>query len=197
MTRPALSPEQQQRLEILREDLDELCDGADPSVPAPQIDDALLARFVRADSAYATLPRKFLDACGYALRPPESIDDGEIRGELWRLIWTMAILRLLLEHTDHLSDRELYAHLLGEALAQPVVMMPDNPHFGYHLDLVEAETEENEQLYLRYYADPETRERWAREFPATEIPPSEPCPYRRDDLLPRHAPTESLGHEAS
>ncbi|MEO1084752.1 MAG: hypothetical protein AAFY88_10970 [Acidobacteriota bacterium] len=120
-----------------------------------------------------------------------------MRDHLWQGLRGLAFLGIYLHHTDHLSDRELYIHLLGEALKQPVVMMPDNPHFGYHLDLVEAETEENEQLYLRYYADTETRERWAKEFPATEIPPAEPCPYHRDDLLPRHAPNEVLGHDAS
>ncbi|MEM8995284.1 MAG: hypothetical protein AAGF23_10890 [Acidobacteriota bacterium] len=187
MTRPALSPEQQQRLEILREDLDELCDGADPSVPAPQIDDALLARFVRADSAYATLPRKFLDACGYALRPPESIDDGEIRGELWRLIWTMAILRLLLEHTDHLSDRELYGRLYGVELMEPVNFQPGEEEGSiYVLDLLDRREPEDRRILLTHYADRLEAPELATLKAAQAGPPPEPQapPHDRDRFLP-------------
>ncbi|MEO1370310.1 MAG: hypothetical protein AAFX50_24265 [Acidobacteriota bacterium] len=187
MTTPALSPDQQQRLAVLREDLDELREGADPSVPAPRIDDALLASFVRADSAYATLPRKFLAACGYGVRPPESIDDAEIHAELWRLIWTLAILRLLLEHTDHLSDRELYARLYDVELMEPVNFQPGEEEGSiYVLDLLDRREPEDRRILLTHYADrleaPELRTLKAA-HPGPQPEPEAP-PHDRDRLLP-------------
>ncbi|MEO1086323.1 MAG: hypothetical protein AAFY88_18970 [Acidobacteriota bacterium] len=187
MTTPALSPDQQQRLDILREDLEELREGADPSVPSPQLDDALLVSFVRADSAYATLPRKFLAACGYALRPPESIDDGEIRAELWRLIWTMAILRLLLEHTDHLSDRQLYERLYGVELMEPVNFQPGEEEGAiYVLDLLDSREPEDRRILLTHYADrleaPQLKALKAK-IPGSP-PEPEAAPHDRDQFLP-------------
>jgi hypothetical protein len=45
--------------------------------------------------------------------------------------------------------------------------------------------DDDSETYLRYYADEETRERWAREFGCV-LPPKEKLPYDRDRLLPPH-----------
>ena len=131
----ALDAEQRARLGSLRDDLEALRRDADPSVPPPEPPDGLLVRLVIGGSPYATLPRKFLARCGFEPPPPETVADDEIRRELWQLIWVLALLRMFLENTDHLGDRELYEYLYHEALLEPTAFMPgeENPPF-YSLD---------------------------------------------------------------
>ena len=123
-----------------------------------------------------TEPAQPLDALrrsGIEPAVPHSLDEVELPDALWRVIHGLAFLGIYLHHTDHLDDRELYTYLLDHALRQPVVMMPGNPNFGYHIDLIDCGGEEDEQLFLRYSADGETRERWAKEFPSVAMPPAE------------------------
>ena len=142
-------------------------------------------------------PLTALEQSGVLMPPSDQLSDDELEEALWQSLRGLAFLGVYLHHTDHLSDRELYAELREDALRRPVVMMPENPNFGYHLDLVEGESEENEQLYLRYYADEETREHWAEQFPACDMPAAESRPFDRDRLLPRHSPLEAVSGEAS
>lgn len=44
---------------------------------------------------------------GIALPPPEDLTDGQLSAKLWEVIEALAFLGAYLEHTDHLSDREL------------------------------------------------------------------------------------------
>lgn len=149
------------------------------------------------ERAEPTPPLDALEKSGVEMPPSDQLTDQELRETLWRSLRGLAFLGVYLHHTDHLSDRQLYTQLREEALRRPVVMMPENPNFGYHLDLVDGESEEDEQLYLRYYADEETRERWAEQFPATDMPPAERRPFDRDRLLPRHSPIELAAGDAS
>ena len=59
-----------------------------------------------------------------------------------------------------------------------------------HLDLVGSGSEEDIALWLKYYADEETRVQWARDFPDMVVPPHENPPYDRDRQLPKPPPPQ-------
>jgi hypothetical protein len=50
--------------------------------------------------------------------------------------------------------------------------------------------DEDSEIYLRYYADDETRERWHREFGCV-LRPKETLPFDRDRFLPGQGPLPS------
>ncbi|MEM8932582.1 MAG: hypothetical protein AAGE94_15470 [Acidobacteriota bacterium] len=112
------------RLANLRQDLTDLRDGADPSLPRPEVDDATLRAFADSASTYGRLPITVLAACGVAPPAAEDLDDDALHRELWRLIWHLALVGLHLDHTDLLDDRALYTWLITEGLREPVALLP-------------------------------------------------------------------------
>ncbi|TAN47091.1 MAG: hypothetical protein EPN21_18590 [Methylococcaceae bacterium] len=124
---------------------------------------------------------------GLELPAPEAMDDGRLSEKLWQLIQGLAMLRIFLYHTDHLSDRELYRSLWHDDLREPLPLMPNDPDSACHLDMLGSGGEEEERLYLTYYADEEERRLWAEDSAGGKLPASAPRPYDRDRLLPmRH-----------
>jgi hypothetical protein len=124
---------------------------------------------------------------GLALPAPDEMDDTQLTAKLWEVINAMALLGTYLESTDHLSDRELYADLWIDLLREETVLMPDNPNFACHLDVIGSGSEEDVQIYLKYYADEEWRVQWARDWPDDPMPAHEDPPFDRDRRLPRPA----------
>lgn len=127
---------------------------------------------------------------GYAVVAPGQLTDEDLPEAISRLAEGLALLRVYLECTDHLSDRRLYEKLVNDALLEEVVIFPKDPCGGVHLDMVD---DADSDTYLRYYADDETRERWAKEFKDV-LPPKEKLPYDRDRHLPKR--DWSLGEAA-
>ncbi|MBN1942904.1 MAG: hypothetical protein JW849_06375 [Phycisphaerae bacterium] len=41
-------------------------------------------------------------------------------------------------------------------------------------------------LHIKYYANEQERQQWAKDFPLDEMPDRETPPYDRDRLLPKH-----------
>jgi len=97
----------------------------------------------------------------------------------------MAALGMYLYSTDHLSDRELYARLWNDVLREPTPLLPYDDNGEWHVDLVSSGSEEDTQLYLKYYADEEDRRRWAEDWPDDPLPDPAPLPFDRDRHLPR------------
>ena len=121
---------------------------------------------------------------GVALPAPEELDDMQLNAKLWEVIRGLALLRTFLYNTNHLSDRELYEELWHEELLVENPDMPINENSACHIDLVGSGSEEDSELYLRYYADEEDRNQWAKDWPNDIIPAHETPPYDRDRYLP-------------
>ena len=134
-----------------------------------------------------------LIAHGIQLPDPDSISDADISAKLWEVIAGLSTLRVYLNQTDHLSDRHLYATLWRDVLRADVPAI-DEIGFNTHVGLVSEGSEEQTQLYLRYYADEDARKVWAKDSSECDLPPHEDPPYHRDLLLPR--PSHEHGPEA-
>ena len=115
---------------------------------------------------------------------PGGLTDDELNGLLWRKIAELAERRVFLEQTDHLSDRELYSVLCSPEMKElSTQAVPENGIVGF--DILGGYSEEDIELYLRYYADHPERERWQIEWPDHPIPEEETPPYQRDVKLPK------------
>jgi hypothetical protein len=121
---------------------------------------------------------------GVVLPAPEELDDMQLNAKLWEVIHGLALLRTFLYSTNHLSDRELYEELWHEQLRVENPDMPIDENSACHIDLVGSGSEEDSELYLRYYADEEDRNEWAKDWPNDIIPAHETPPYDRDRYLP-------------
>src|SRR5262249_51388616 len=122
---------------------------------------------------------------GLTLPPPEELTDGQLSAKLWEVIEALAFLRAYLEHTDHLSDRELYSQLWTEELREAALFVPNDPDSAWHIDFVGSGSEEDTTLFLTYYADEEERQQWAEDWWDGPLPTPKPRPYDRDRYLPQ------------
>jgi len=113
------------------------------------------------------------------------LDDGQLTAKLWEVIRGMAMLRLFLYSTDHLSDRELYESLWHDVLRDGIPEMPIDEDSAWHIDLLGGCSEEDLELYQRYYADEDDRLEWAEQWPDFPQPAAEKPPYDRDRFLPK------------
>lgn len=150
----------------------------------PKLEEAFLENVLAVEEHGFACPLDVLLKAGFPLPPAAELDDATLTARLWELIRELAKRRLFLHSTDHLSDRELYAWLLTDALKEE--MMGFGLPFGNcHLDVLGSGSEEDIILQMRYYADDEERKRWLKNFPDFPMPPKEPRPYDRDRLLPK------------
>jgi hypothetical protein len=130
---------------------------------------------------------------GIELPPPDGIPDADIRTRLWEVLNGLSELRVYLDETDHLSDRELYAQLWHATLREDVPAI-DEVGFNSHLQLLSTGGEPEATLYLKYFADEKWRDDWLKTFPDYDMPAHDDPPYNRDCLLPR--PHYEQGPEA-
>jgi hypothetical protein len=123
---------------------------------------------------------------GVALPRPDEIADADVRSKVWEVLNGLAGLRVYLDHTDHLSERELYSKLWNEVLREGVPAI-DKIGFDTHVQLLSSGDEEDMALYLKHFADDKFRGHWIEDFPDYRMPAHEAPPYNRDCLLPRPA----------
>jgi hypothetical protein len=110
---------------------------------------------------------------------PDSLNDEQLSKQLGETIQRLYAERIVLDFTDHLSDRDLYCLIFRDILPSPEkkVDIPKNfLHWHCLDDSDEAET------WLRFYATPEERAIWCQENDR-DPPPSEPPPFPR--TMPR------------
>jgi hypothetical protein len=119
------------------------------------------------------------------LLPPAEITDETLTPILWELLHNLALRGFYVLHTDHLSDRDLYAELWQHGLREPAHLPGRNPRGGWFHDFLGSWGEEEMQLWLRFYATDEERGKHALEWPKDTLPPKEKLPFNRDWRLPK------------
>lgn len=109
------------------------------------------------------------------LPSPDSLDGPQLREMLWDTIHRLYDQRIVLDFTDHLTDRQLYCLIYRDILPSPEKKI-DLPRNFLHWHCLDAS--EDTDTWLRYYASPPERRGWSEET-GLPLPPSESPPYPR------------------
>ena len=112
---------------------------------------------------------------------PDSLDNEQLHELLWKTIHRLHDKCIVLEFTDHLSDRELYCVLIRDILPSREKKIDVRGTYLYWHCL---DRDEDPETWLRYYASWEERQRWAEENGRPPVRSQLP-PYPRD--MPGHA----------
>jgi len=113
---------------------------------------------------------------------PDALSDEQSHESLWEAIHRLFEKRIVLEFTDHLSDRELYRLIYRDILPSPEKKI-DSPSNYLHWDC--ADVGGDPEVWLRYYATLEEREDWIGDF-------DDPLPERQTPPYPRQLPRRPL-----
>ncbi len=182
--------DQEIRIENLHVEINEITGGAMKSfevedVP-PQIEEPFLEQVRDIERHGWTRPIEQLSAEGVGPIPPDELTDEAVSAKLWELLHNLACRSFYCVCSDHLSDREMYVALWKEGLREEVTLPGRRLRTGgwFH-DFIGGCSDEDMEIYHRYYADEETRARHAKEFPGLPMPPRETPPYHRDWRLPK------------
>ncbi len=109
------------------------------------------------------------------LPPPESLDEKTLHATLWHAIHKLYEARIVLDFTDHLSDRELYLVIYRDILPSPEKKI-DLPKNCLHWACLDPDHDSDP--WLRYYASDAERREWASET-GQPLPPVERPPHPR------------------
>jgi hypothetical protein len=176
------------RIEKMRRELDELAGGSMISggfgdVP-PTIEEAFLSRACAFERAELDTNFNRLVQHGIAMEPLDELDDAMLSAKLQDMLRVLEDMHCFVEHTDHLSDRELYTWLWADGLREET---PDLAELGgaWHTSPIGSCDDEDTVIFLKYYANEDERRRWHEQFPDDVLPPHQPLPYNRDRNLPR------------
>ncbi len=106
------------------------------------------------------------------------LNDAELHQQLHQLIGRLYEKNIILFHTDHLSDRQLYCLIVRDILSaqEKKVILPGKYLRWQCLDIVE-----DEESWLRFYASEDERISWSLET-GLRLPPKENVPFPR--MLP-------------
>lgn len=183
-------PNQEVRIAKLRAELEKLGGTALDrleSMPA-DIEEEFLRHVLEYETAEPVSLLTRLAKSGIEVPPPDQLDDKTLSVKLHEVIYGMAYVGAYLIHTNHLSDRELY-EFLSDCLTEEVVLFPENPDYAYIIDMIggvgTASGIEDNQTYLKYYADEKARVKWGHDWPGDKIPKHEDPPFDRDRFLPQ------------
>ena len=186
----AEEPDQEQRIAKLREEIKKLGGNTMSIEDMPaDMEEEFLRHVLEYETAEPISLFRLLENSGLELPVPNSLTDDDLTPKLKETIERMSSLGAYLLHTNHLSDRELYEYLYNDGLREEAVLFPENPSYAYMIDLTGSGSEEDNQIYLKYYADAEHRIQWALDWPDDLIPDHENPPFDRD----RHLPQSPIG----
>ncbi len=150
-----------------------------------EVEEGFLKHVVDYEKAPWTTNFKQLEEAGIELPAPDTLSDEQLTKKLWEVINGLALLRVFLDETDHLSDRELYTDLWSDMLREEVKDLPPDPDGAWHLSPLGGCSEEDIQLQMKYFADEEWRRKWQEDYPDFVMPEHVDPPYDRDRLLPQ------------
>lgn len=185
--------DQQIRINELREQARELTGGQmtdmeDPDAP-PELIEQFWGNVVEWERAPWTSEFELLRRDGIDLPDPDEMDDATLHAKLWTAIHAMARRHSYLCNTDHLRDRELYTLLWEEIWHEATKDIPHvtdddaKPRGCAWIDMLGSGSEEDLELYLRYYANDDERAMWAKD--GITVPDREKPPHDRDRHLPK------------
>ena len=179
-------PDQEKRIAKLRQELEKLGGSTVSleSMPA-DMEEEFLRHVLEYETAEPISLFRLLENAGLEIPAPDQVDDVSLTAKLQELIQRMATLGAYLLHTNHLSDRELYEYLYQDGLREEAILFPENPSYAYMIDLTGSGSDEDNLIYLKYYADEEHRKQWALDWPDDPIPEHEDPPFDRDSSLPQ------------
>ena len=179
-------PSQEERINKLRAELEKIGGNTSTleSMPA-DMEEEFLRHVLEYETAEQISLLRLLGNSGLEVLPPESLDDDALKIKLKEMIDRMASVGAYVLHTNHLSDRDLYEYLYHNALREETVLFPENPSYAYMIDLTGSGSEDDNQTYLKYYADEEYRRQWAHDWPDDRMPEHEDPPFDRDRFLPQ------------
>jgi hypothetical protein len=107
---------------------------------------------------------------------PPTLSDEQLLEVLWETIRKLYERRIVLDFTDHLSDRQLYRLIYCDILPSPEKKIDGSNYLHWDCAGGDGDT------WLRYYASEVERLDWAATHDEP-LPPSQPLPYPR--RLPR------------
>jgi hypothetical protein len=190
LTHFADEPNQETRIAKLREELERLGGGtmSFQAMPA-DMEEEFLRHVLEYETAEPISLLRLIENSGLQITAPEDLDESNLTTRLKEIIERMATLGAYVLHTNHLSDRALYEYLYNDGLREEAVLFPENPSYAYMIDLTGSGSEEDNQVYLKYYADEEHRKQWTLDWPDDPVPDHEVPPFDRD----RHLPQSPLG----
>src|SRR5688572_1890989 len=148
------------------------------------LEEEFLKQVLAYETAESITLSQWLANAGMQVPSPKTLDEPGLSVKLMEIIQRMSSLGAYLLHTNHLSDRELYQYLYDDALREEATLFPENPGFAYMIDLTGSGSDEDNQTYLKYYADEEHRKQWAQDWPEDPLPDHEEPPFNRDKYLP-------------
>jgi hypothetical protein len=178
--------DQETRIKKLRQELEKLGGTTTTleSMPA-DMEEEFLRHVLEYETAEPISLFRLLENAGLEIPAPDQLDDNTLPAKLQEVIQRMATIGAYLLHTNHLSDRELYEYLYRDGLREEAVLFPENPSYAYMIDLTGSGSDEDNSIYLKYYADEEHRKQWAHDWPDDPIPEHEDPPFDRDSSLPQ------------
>lgn len=108
------------------------------------------------------------------LPAPDTLDDASLQGMLHDTIQRLYEKHIVLDFTDHLSDRELYCLIYRDILPAHEKLINRRNNY-LHWDC--ANMDGDPETWLRFYANEDERQAWAAEtdgyLPQVENPPYE------------------------
>ena len=178
--------DQEERIAKLRQEVKKLGGNTMSleSMPA-DMEEEFLRHVLEYESAEPISLLQLLTNSGLAVSAPGELDDETLTAKLKEIIARMASLGAYLIHTNHLSDRALYEFLYHDGLREEAVLFPENPSYAYMIDLTGSGSEEDNHVYLKYYADEKYRRDWANDWTDDTVPEHEDPPFDRDRFLPQ------------
>ena len=179
-------PSQEERIAKLRAELEKIGGSTSTleSMPA-DMEEEFLRHVLEYETAEPISLLRLIENSGLEVPVPDTLEDDALKIKLKEIVEKMASLGAYLLHTNHLSDRDLYKYLYEEALREETVLFPENPSYAYMIDLTGSGSEEDNQTYLKYYAEEQYRRQWAHDWPDDTMPEHEEPPFDRDRFLPQ------------